>query len=213
MLTEPTGNPARIPRQSAYVDQSLTCSIFEALIAHPDSGKSTKVRKNLNIDAHGGIGETDINVSAIVDDPVEPFARGHRLELELDDDSIVAEAARTQIPPDVPKEYLGIKFIGAILTPSPALTPFSQPLDDRQQLGACISQYIGSSRRVMLDNTCRLELLEAFRQKARRAGWDPAADLVEAGAANQHLAKDQRCPSLAHHLSSLGDRAERPITG
>ena len=76
------------------------------------------------------VGQAEINVGTVHDDPVvAPFGR-HRGKRQLDDDAAIPEFARGQEPTDVPQQKAGIEVVWPVVAAGPALSPLPEALDE-----------------------------------------------------------------------------------
>jgi hypothetical protein len=66
---------------------------------------------------------------------------------------------------------------------------------------------VTAARRCELNHACPLKLTEPGRQQSPRHTWGSVCDLGEGGRAEEHVAKDDRSPSLSQDLRSAGDGA------
>src|SRR6185437_1351513 len=101
------------------------------------------------------------------------------------------------------------------LVAQPALCPKPHFLDHGEELAAGVREVVleAAARGALpLDDAGELQLLEAAGEERGGHARHAALQLVEAHAAEQQLANDQRRPALRQHLGGERDRAELPVS-
>jgi hypothetical protein len=105
----------------------------------------------------------------------------------------------------------GIEFLAPRLGERPGRTPLADRLHDRLEVTAGRREAVfeGAAFRAgpALDDLSPLERAHAVGEDRAGDAWEAALELVEAACAAEHLAHDQKCPTVAEGLGGLGDWA------
>ena len=144
------------------------------------------------------------------------LAGGRQLRIvELDGATARRHRSQIQAAPHVPHQERGIEVLQRQLRLHPALAPDAEGHDDGPQLlpglGQTVFDDAGLAGRFGLDHASLLQLLEALGQQGRRHPRHAPAQIVEARAAAQQLAQDQRRPARADDLRRHRDGAKLAV--
>jgi hypothetical protein len=106
-------------------------------------------------------------------------------------------------------QRVGIEFLGARLGERPSRPPLADRLHDRLEVTAggreAILEGAAFGARPALDDLGPLERAHAVGEDRARDPWEAALELVEAARAAEHLAHDQKRPTVAEDLGGLGN--------
>ena len=112
---------------------------------------------------------------------------------------------------DPDNQQVGIELLGARLGERPGRPPLADRLHDGLEVTAggrqAIPERAALRARPALDHLGALERAHAVGEDRARDPGEAALELVEAARAAEHLAHDQKSPTVAEDLAGLGDRA------
>src|SRR5688572_4110823 len=156
----------------------------------------------------------EVRASVLDHEPPLPLALARIGETEVDDHAAGAwELLQAHEAADVPHEEAGVQLRALQAAPDPARAPVPEREHDRAQL-------LRGRRRVVLDacidlppldDPHLLQLLQPRGEQRRRHARNAPAQVVEAAAAAEQLAHDERRPALAEDLRASRDRAELTV--
>ena len=115
--------------------------------------------------------------------------------------------------PDVPHQQPRVQLVIAQAAADPARAPVAQRHDDGTQLFARVGQGVfpDLAHRAAPHKTDLLQVPQALRQQAGGHARDAAVQVVEAPAATQKFAHDQRCPALTQRFGAPRHGAELAV--
>jgi hypothetical protein len=187
----------------------------ELLFADPDLGQRPRLGVHLEVDAEARIGEAEVGVPLLGDQPPGALALGGVAEAEEDDDLILRQAVEADAAAQVPHQQRRIGLLGADLALQVVAAPGPELDDQRPQRFAGRSEAVGIPalplQRLAGQQLRALQLSQPFAQQRGGHPRHPALQFVEAGAAHQQLAQDQQGPALGQDLGRLGDGAELSV--
>ena len=92
------------------------------------------------VHAESRIEEAHVNFGLVEDEPVTPFRRLPKLE--VDDDTVIRQIFCPYQPVQDPHEEVRIEVLVAEITTGPLIPPSSQRLDYRTESPACVCEVI-----------------------------------------------------------------------
>src|SRR5262249_22456521 len=108
-------------------------------------------------------------------------------------------------------QEVGIELVGARLGERPRRPPLADRLHDRLEVPAGVPETVfqgaGFWGRPAARDLGPLAAPAAVGQDRARDPWEAALKLLEAARAAEHLAHDQKRPTVTEDLGALGDRA------
>ena len=108
-------------------------------------------------------------------------------------------------------QQIGIELFGTGVRERPGCAPLADRLHDRLEVAAggreAVFEGAALGTGPALDDLGALERAHPVGEDRARDPRQAAVELVEPARAPEHLAHDQKCPTVAEDLGGLGDRA------
>lgn len=184
-------------------------------VSDPNLGHRHGVGTHGEIHAEAGIGQAQIRLGPVKDQPPGAFALRRVPETEADHDAPVGQPVDVDVAAHVPHQERGVGILRGDLSPHPPLAPHPHQLYPGPEFLAGLGEAVLVSPAVRtrppLDDAVSLEGLEPLAQERRRHQGNTALDIVEAAAVRQELPDHHRRPPLGEQLGGLGYGAELAV--
>src|SRR5262249_17589222 len=180
----------------------------QADLSQVDLVEHVGVDADLEVDVETGMLEADRDLRGLEDHPVALLGVA---EVELNHGSVGWKPLAIDVAGGPDDQQVGIEFLGARLGDRPRRPPLADRLHDRLEVAAgrreAIFERTALRARPTLDHLGPLERAHTVGKDRARDPWEATLQLVEAARAAEHLAHEQKRPTIAEDLAALGDRA------
>ena len=204
----------RAPRRGRGPARSATACVGVA-VAGPHLGEREHRRFDDQRRLAARVVAAQVGAALVDHQPPAALAGPGVGEAEVDHDrAVLRKLVELDEAADVPHQEADVELAALEPAADPARAPVAEGHHDRAQLLAGAGEVVlgaGAAAGDALDDADLLELAQPLREQRRRHARHAAADVVEAGAAAEQLAHDERRPALAEDLGAARDGAELAV--